>query len=477
VASEENGNIYEHGQLDSRPFTDADKPALIARRTAASHAPILTGEQQIEVVERDKWQPDAKESWSDVQQIVAIPGGGNLSAQALVTGSHTTGRRTDDLFVLDTQSQQVHLFVDTSTVSEPWNPRVPVSLDVDGSPLAIMAMPQKINASRDLVVLSSAHTDAGTIGLAPETTFTVTQLADRNSTCGTGGQCSLREAINSANNTAGTNTVNFSVNGTFTNTLGAFPTQGDVNSNNITILGSSPANTVIANTGSGANHSVLYYGFVQNQTFKLQNLTIQNGNTADGFGGGAFAMGEPGEILTVDNCVVTNNISQSTDNGGAISQSGGGSVVIQNNTIISNNTATAAIGGGIAVNNSTNVGGLTITDSSFTGNTATTGVGAGQGGGIWIGVESSGGSVVTITRATITDNTAQTPIGQGGGIYTNKATITFSRIVGNTASAAGSGVFEPGGGFAVTANNNWWGCNTGPGGAATGGCMAVPNNT
>src|SRR5262245_17974033 len=117
---------------------------------------------------------------------------------------------------MDAQSRQVHIWIDQSTVAEPGNPRVPVTLDVDGAPLAIVPMPQRIDASRDLAVLSSAQTDSANIILAPQATFTVTKIADTNDgTCN--ADCSLREAINAANATAGTNTINFSVTGTFSN--------------------------------------------------------------------------------------------------------------------------------------------------------------------------------------------------------------------------------------------------------------------
>lgn len=57
-----------------------------------------------------------------------------------------------------------------------------------------------------------------------------------------------------------------------------------------------------------------------------------------------------------------------------------------------------------------------------------------------------------------------------GTIITNQA--RFNRIVGNNIGAFYNGTESP-----INAENNWWGCNTGPGGAATGGCAAMPNGT
>jgi CSLREA domain-containing protein len=490
LAPDGNVHIYDRGELDTRPFTDADRPARIAQRLALAHTDAITRQQQIEVVESEKWQPEQKQSWSDAQQVAAVSGGGDFSAQTMIDGGHTTGKRTNDLFVMDPLSNQIHLLVDnTTSVYQPTS-RSAVTLDVDGPPLALLAMPQQINAARDLMVLNGSHTDAAPIGLAPLATFTVTKTADTNAATCVAGNCSLREAIKSANLTAATNIITFSLSsGTYSNggsgptTCGSasancFPVIGDGSSTNISIVGvdTTPSNTIINNTITGAStgQPVLYYGFAANQTFKLQNVQLQNGdvaNTIYPFGGGAFATGGTGWNVTVDNCILTNNKGESTENGGAISHTGGGNFIIQNNTIISSNTATAAVGGGAYLNNGTNPGNLTISNSSFTGNTAGAGAGAGQGGGMFLTVET--GSTITVTRATVTNNVAGSQ--QGGGIYTNKGTIQFSRIVGNTSTSGGSGVHEPGGAFGITANNNWWGCNFGPGATGTG-CTGAQNS-
>ena len=89
-----------------------------------------------------------------------------LAAGAL---GQSPGNRTyvgQDIFVA--ASQQVHVLIDAgvnkglqaSSNSASTSARVPVSFNVDSAPLAVLAMPQKINGERDLVILSAGHSSA-----------------------------------------------------------------------------------------------------------------------------------------------------------------------------------------------------------------------------------------------------------------------------------------------------------------------------
>ena len=90
--------------------------------------------------------------------------------------------------------------------------------------------------------------------------------------------------------------------------------------------------------------------------FTVQNLTIRNGNSADG--GGIDASG----ALTVTNCTFINNTS--VGQGGAI-RSTGSTVAVSNSTFTGNQ---AVEGGGIYISDGT----LTVTGSStFTSSSAT----------------------------------------------------------------------------------------------------------
>jgi hypothetical protein len=95
----------------------------------------------------------------------------------------------------------------------------------------------------------------------------------------------------------------------------------------------------------------------------------------------------------------------------------------------------APSGGGIANN-----GTLALTGCTITGNTATSDVAGGSGGGI----ANQSGATLTLTNSTVSGNTAIT---SGGGIF-NNATLTLSNstVSGNTATSnVGGGIFHQGG--------------------------------
>ena len=77
-----------------------------------------------------------------------------------------------------------------------------------------------------------------------------------------------------------------------------------------------------------------------------------------------------------------------------------------------------------------------------------------------------------MTNNTFTSNVANAAAsGHGGAVMVNSAhpvTLRFNRFFNNSASGAGSGVYQPTGSGSVTdATENWWGCNAGPGNAKT----------
>jgi predicted outer membrane repeat protein len=80
------------------------------------------------------------------------------------------------------------------------------------------------------------------------------------------------------------------------------------------------------------------------------------------------------------------------------------------------------------------------------------------------------GDTTTISGSTFTGNSALDDASdsgaQGGAIHADgDMTISNSRIVGNSsADGLGSGLYASNvAGFTVTATDNWWGCNGGPG--------------
>ena len=130
-------------------------------------------------------------------------------------------------------------------------------------------------------------------------------------------------------------------------------------------------------------------------TLDLQFLTLAHGHSSDGNGGGAIFNG--GGTLTVTNSTFSGN----TGLGGAIANGGatsGGTLTVTNSTFSGNSSpGSSGVGGGAIFN----VGTLTVINSTFSGNSAT------NGGGIF-----NYGSV-TVTNSTFSGNSA---VFDGGGI-------------------------------------------------------------
>lgn len=188
-------------------------------------------------------------------------------------------------------------------------------------------------------------------------------------------------------------------------------------------------------------------------TVTITNGTIQNNVAQDGGGGIWVGSTVP---LSISNTQVLNNqaVGGGSQTGGGIlvfGPSGASQSAIHGSTISGNQAGVQ--GGGLY----TTAGLLIDQGTVINGNHS-----AGDGGGVWSNVTNE---TTTITDSTITANSAA---GLGGGVRVDSNTVgnnlalTFSRVVGNTA-ATGSGLSNLSGN--VSATEDWWGCNAGPGSA------------
>ncbi|MDX2032617.1 MAG: CSLREA domain-containing protein [Blastocatellia bacterium] len=256
----------------------------------------------------------------------------------------------------------------------------------------------------------------------------------------------------------------------------------------------------------------------------LSGLTIRFGRNTSGFSGDGFGGGLDWEAsstgtLSISNCTITQNTTADGDGGGlAITNVSGApaTVTITGTTISSNQPArvgaASPLGGGIFQGT---LVALSLTNSTISSNLVTGSAGAGQGGGIFAFQQST--EVMTLNGCTVSSNQAPSDGGglrsatrlvidssifsgnasgaQGGGINHNQnnataSSITKTNFVNNSATASGGG-FRSGSGSvnnavtmsfnrfagnaaptgsglaafngAVTAQNNWWTCNAGPG--------------
>ena len=150
-------------------------------------------------------------------------------------------------------------------------------------------------------------------------------------------------------------------------------------------------------------------------------ITISGDSDNNGTGNVRVLLINTGVTVTLDSLVITKGINSS---GGGIRSSG--MLTVTNSTFSGNSS-----GGGGGIFNSG--GTLTVTNSTFSGNSVTGGAGG--------GIRSSG--TLMVTNSTFSGNSAT---GRGGGIEHNTGTLTVtnSTFSGNSASTGGS-IFTNGG--------------------------------
>jgi len=290
---------------------------------------------------------------------------------------------------------------------------------------------------------------------ATAATLTVTNLNDS-------GIGSLREAITTANATAGSTVVfQAGLRGAIT-----LATELPPISASMTIKG--PGSSLIAVDGAGKYRpfSVETGG----AAVSILNLTVQNGNDQTTAGGGALYVYN--SSLAVTSCVFKGNqasaagggienygsslsLSGSTlsnnsagGHGGALSNEGGGIATIVGCTLSGNN-ASADSGGGIY-----NEGTLAVSKSSITGNGAT------YGGGLYN--NSPGADSVALNYCTISGNTGSSA---AGGIFNNiPATLNLMGCTLSSNSSPGSGAGIANIGLLGLSNCTFYGNVSGSGG-------------
>jgi hypothetical protein len=192
-------HILQHGTLNTAPITAAELPA---RRAAlrGRHAKPTTPPN-----------PTAVGAWALAKQLpyTGSAPSGPVSPSAF-NSPRVASSSTHDLMVLDAASSQLHI-LDTSGKTA--SPSADVSFS--GTPTAALALPNKINSDRDIVVLTSSQATPLLVTSGATLTLNVTTTTDEDPTdiCGSSSTTipsplSLREAVCIANNNAETATIN-----------------------------------------------------------------------------------------------------------------------------------------------------------------------------------------------------------------------------------------------------------------------------
>ena len=229
------------------------------------------------------------------------------------------------------------------------------------------------------------------------------------------------------------------------------------NADQMTITGGSFANNTAKYSGgaiyNGANAASRKASLtIDGTTFTGNSVTADFNTTKNNNIAGGAIFNDTGAELNVKNATFTDNTSSLK--GGAIFNRDG-VVTITDSTFKGNSVPTSA--GGAVLNESGNTGitgSITITGSTFEGNTA------GNGGAVWNGFDGT----VNITGSTFKGNTAVAGIGQGGAITNaDEMTITGSTFEGNQAGKLGGAIFNAANGKLTFNGTNTFTNNTAAG--------------
>ncbi|HEX5602029.1 MAG TPA: immunoglobulin domain-containing protein [Pyrinomonadaceae bacterium] len=310
--------------------------------------------------------------------------------------------------------------------------------------------------------------------------------------------CSLRGAVDFANLNPGT-TINVPA-GTYQLNIPGGAVEGfagnnsigdiDIRGNNTIISGAGAATTIIQQTQPNDRVIEVNPDLLANFNFSISGVTITGGKETTAVGGGGIISGSVGNTMSVTNCIISGNSATGvgTFGGGGISHSGG-SLTITGTTF--SNNSTSGSGGGLGYTAGDPLirpatGTLTVSGSTFSGNTANSGAAGGGGADLFnfnlgtgtYNIDSTsfsnntapnarGGAIVvesgplTVTTSSLSGNSAGI---SGGAVYSSgSASVTFSRLVGNTVPNPLNGLTLFAGAGPFTADDNWWGINTGPG--------------
>jgi hypothetical protein len=489
-------HIVQHGKLDTRPFTEEES----AQRTRGQAMPKGLASKDIESV--SSWRPAQAAGWIDSKQFL----GSNLSSDLAkpLMKTHLSHREMDEVMLLG-QSQSLEIL-------RPIGPNDPapdpaslltsdtakVTLDVESTSVAALTLPTKLNGTTDVVMLSATSTELDIVPNAPNTTITVDRTDDPSgagltaaSACtGAASDCSLRGALQFANNAANNNTTISLPAGTYilsingTNAVGCDGnTVGDLAANQtMSIVGAGAATTIIRQTGTGpANDGdrvmCMDEPFTLNLIYNFSGFTMVGGRegtsagTGSAIGGGGIIGGEKGNVLTLTNVVLANNqvtVLGSGNLGGGALQWTGGDLNITNSTIggsaapglYTDRTSTttgnlqAGSGGGVtftpsAPQHTASTGILTVAGSTFSRNTAASPSAGGGGADLLIFAFAAPGGIgtgsATIGTSTFSNNQAL-GTANGGGIIVESlpTTVTSGSFNNNSAANRGGGIYVAG---------------------------------
>lgn len=291
---------------------------------------------------------------------------------------------------------------------------------------------------------------------AAGTTITVTTTADSSTASACATSCpTLRDAAAEANSltTSPGSPVTIVLPAGITNVSEGPITLGSATNLDFTLTGpdSNAADAVIQATGSTLGQGTLIVAPDANIDSTFANLTVTGGNAnASSFGGGALLTGYTNQTTTVSNCVFSANVSAAPAGGGAIANeggpAGGASLTVTNSTFTGNSTSLGPGGAVLSENNAGTTGNVVLAGDSFSDNTARSPSANGSAFGGAVQVLSASlnvsGTVFEANVAQISGSGTPAEPPAGGALYVDSASsaaITTSTFLNNSTSAGGEG--------------------------------------
>ena len=227
------------------------------------------------------------------------------------------------------------------------------------------------------------------------------------------GAGSLRQALADTNDG---DTIDFAVTGTITLT-----TDELLVDKSITISGPGSDNLTV-----DGNHASRVFHVSSGVTATVAGLSITNGGEVPGAGGGIY---NDHSTLAIDHCTVSGN--HGSVGGGVYNDgySGTATLTVTNSTFSGNSVAapySVGSGGGIYNNGSYGSATLTVANSTFSGNSA--GVADYGWGGAIYNDGYSGSATLMVNNSTFSGNSAGY---HGGGIYNHGGMVTIRHTILN----------------------------------------------
>lgn len=421
----ENGSVYylQNGSLDLRPFTEYEMREHIAKYGRGKVAFTETTDRESSLA--DKWTIAEEHN-------LGVDSFNRSSSQPLLQKSYITGNATEDLLVVNPANGKVQVLFkepnyEPNAVSFTSDTKIENAV-FSTSPVAVLPVRLNVMGQQGIVALENGKLEPTPIMLAPNATFAVSKTADTNDgVCN--ADCSLREAVIAANTAPGADLITFTPNGTHQLTIGTFDENsgagGDLDiTQSLTITGNGTANTILqaGTTVSNGIDKVMSINPNFNSAFatSISGLTVQFGrNLSTGIDG--YGGGFDWEASGTGTLTVSNvNVANCRTTNGE-----GGGVVITNEP-----------SGGSGTTSFTNV---TISNN-IPGNSAG---GSSLGGGLYVGKF----TFFALNTVTISGNSVTGANAQGGGIYafdpnpsSGLSTITNSTISNNSAPTFGGGI-------------------------------------